>query len=430
MVTALDLFAGPGGWDLACKWLGIEVDGIELDDAACDTRKAANLSTIQADIAEISLRLPVGEGRVPAPRWPLGYNGLIASPPCPSFSVAGNGKGRAQFAEITWAVNLMYAQYAQGAHLIRVPNLAWTDPRTPLVLEPLRFVLEAKLAGAAPYRWLAFEQVPTVLRIWEKLAGVFRTLGYSVWTGQLHSETFGVPQTRKRAVLIASLDHEVSAPRATHSRYYPRNPAKLDPGVLKWVSMFEALHCESGVSMRSNYGTGGDASERQPAPAVTSKINRNMWVSNDRQPHSANRSTDEPAPTITGGHDHQNRVWLRNNNTANAAVRPEDEPSGTLYFGGRLNAVTWETVRPSTTVNGDPRISRPGRHDPEESGSQQRDSVRVTEAEAGVLQSFPRDYPWQGTKTKRFQQIGNAIPPLMARAILKAAIGAEYVETC
>lgn len=47
------------------------------------------------------------------------------------------------------------------------------------------------------------------------------------------------------------------------------------------------------------------------------------------------------------------------------------------------------------------------------------DGIRVTVEEAGVLQSFPHDYPWTGTKTERFQQVGNAVPPLL-QAVLTA----------
>ena len=37
-----------------------------------------------------------------------------------------------------------------------------------------------------------------------------------------------------------------------------------------------------------------------------------------------------------------------------------------------------------------------------------------------ILAIIEPDYPLQGTKTSQFQQVGNAIPPPMAEAILKA----------
>lgn len=80
-MRAVDLFAGPGGWDIAARDLGINVVGIEIDDSACDTREAAGLATIRGDVRAYSAR-----------QFPFG--GLIGSPPCPTLSVAGKGSGR------------------------------------------------------------------------------------------------------------------------------------------------------------------------------------------------------------------------------------------------------------------------------------------------------------------------------------------------
>lgn len=46
---------------------------------------------------------------------------------------------------------------------------------------------------------------------------------------------------------------------------------------------------------------------------------------------------------------------------------------------------------------------------------------RLTEAEAGYLQGFPRDYPWQGSRTARFRQLADVVVPPVAAAVLGTA---------
>jgi DNA (cytosine-5)-methyltransferase 1 len=49
--------------------------------------------------------------------------------------------------------------------------------------------------------------------------------------------------------------------------------------------------------------------------------------------------------------------------------------------------------------------------------------IRITAREAGLLQTFPGDYPWAGNKGQQFSQIGNAVPPLLAGHLLAPHLG-------
>lgn len=48
----VDLFAGPGGVDVAAEKMGVPTAGIEWDADACETRRAAGLGTIQGDVRQ------------------------------------------------------------------------------------------------------------------------------------------------------------------------------------------------------------------------------------------------------------------------------------------------------------------------------------------------------------------------------------------
>jgi len=159
------------------------------------------------------------------------------------------------------------------------------DERTGLVLEPLRWALSA-LDNDQPYEAIILEQVPAVRPVWEAFAAVLRSRGYGVDVDVVRTEQFGVPQTRRRAILVARLGAEVRLPAATH-REYRKGIARAsgDQSQLPWVAMGDALYRSSNFEVVSNYGSGGIPSARgrrtsdQPAFTVTGKISRNRVVS-------------------------------------------------------------------------------------------------------------------------------------------------------
>lgn len=349
---AVDLFAGPGGWDVAATEFGVEPLGIEWDEAACATREAAGHRTLKADVAALD---PLDFGPCDL---------VIGSPPCPTFSRAGNGAGRDDMAHVVACSQ----ELAQGIDRREAHTEACKDARSMLVVEPLRWAL------ALRPRAVTLEQVPDVLPYWKMVGDLLAEVGYSWWAGVLEAERYGVPQTRERAILIARRDGQPAHPPGpTHHRYVKgaeREPmAALFDGLLPWVSMADALGWarDTTVNTRGARKTSGgnEFSAARPSWALTEKI-RSWHYRAGTQPNQAVRALDEPAPTVGAfGHDVAGAGWVNGNG-----------------------------------------------------------HVRVSVQEAALLQTFPADYPWQGSRTKQFQQVSNAIPPTLARAILRTIIAA------
>jgi DNA (cytosine-5)-methyltransferase 1 len=363
-IKALDLFAGTG-WGVACQRLGIKEAGVEIMPEAVATRTANGMETIYNDVWD-GLKLTAEQHREKYGSYGL----LIASPPCQTFSMAGQGSGRDALNEVLEAIELHAYKDADALRAFGNKH----DPRTALVLTPLAYVWRDRS------RLVALEQVPAVLPVWEACAEVMREWGYEVKVEVLNAEQYGVPQTRKRAILVARRGGPVSLPRPTHSRYHSRTPGKVDAGVQKWVSMADALG-ESGFTAEKVMGRG-------------------MVERHGTRP---GRSSDQPAFTIrasAGGMEPGGFVLRRGLN---------NRPVPTITGGG-------------TEAGGAEPIAKFHErytHLPAWEGP----IDRLTPVECATLQSYPTDFGWIGTKTNRFLQVGNAVPPLLAEHILAALIG-------
>jgi DNA (cytosine-5)-methyltransferase 1 len=197
----------------------------------------------------------------------------------------------------------------------------------------------------------------------------------------LNAADYGVPQHRRRVILWAG-PRPVRPPAPTHA-----DPATLaqgglfGPRLLPWVSMGEAL-----------------------------RLNRSRVVAPNRTP--ARDLTDAPAPTI-------------DNHTGVTGDKYEQA----------IRIVDPYLRRPSPTVSavGEVKGSGPGGNP--EKMQRASDALylgtgrrRLTVDECARLQDFPANHPWQGTKTARYRQVGNAVPPTLARVVAEAVIAADRGE--
>jgi DNA (cytosine-5)-methyltransferase 1 len=380
--------------------------GIEWDMAACQTASSAGHTRVRADVRDFCLD---------------GFRELVwlmlFSPPCQAWSKAGKRLGILDQAAIYAHASRVIASgqwepYGQEGPLPAGEGDqagTWHDYRSPLVLEVIRWVLATRPEN------IALEQVPAVLPFWRMLTRWLQSLGYVAWAGVLSAERYGVPQTRGRAILIASRTHPVAPPQATHTAYDPTLPdggrwhgtddSLFGTGLQPWVSMADALG-------------------RGPVPSgvVNTRGNRTTPGGNE---FSMNR----PSWALT----ETTRSWVMGDvKTAKGTVRPAGSPSATIPAAMDNGNWRWAQERPSTTVQGDPRIAAPGHRcmapgccrgkDPEPMFT---NAVRVTVEEAAALQSFPEGYPWAGTRSAQFRQIGDAVPPLLAAHVIAAAVGAD-----
>lgn len=339
----IDLFGGPGGWSEGLlRYLGLIDLGIEWDHAAVATRTAAGHTTVLGDVAALDPRRFIDERAIPGDTiW-----GLIASPPCPLWSAAGKGHGRryglpimaAALAGLVTGRDTRPDARRELADLLE-PDVAaehpdWVDElalplpgvtsrvrteaerlaaEAALVLEPARWAYDLRPA------WIALEQVPACLPVWEALGSYLEVLGYQSACAVLNCADYGIPQTRKRAIFVARLGATAALPAPTHAE---------DPtgDLAPWVTMGEAL------------GWDGDNIDTPARTVCGARVPR--WMHPRPRRRSSRPGRDRPhGSELDGGRPHRVESGRRRCPTLRAPHRPartDPRPQGRLVVARRV----------------------------------------------------------------------------------------------
>lgn len=363
LATGATLFSGFGGVEIGMVAAGITpLWGIEYDPAIAAVARDNGHPVITADILEAN------PADFPA------VDVLHASPPCPNFSQAKTDAGETE------------------EDIALATAVCWFIT----TLQPKVFTLE----NVYGYRKsISFSWIEQVLN-----AG-----GYHVRWWHLNSADYGVPQTRKRLVLVAALDFVPRKPVATHC-----DPSKtagqlpLFSPLRTWVGWYEAV--EDLIPALPDSQFADWQLRRLPEWMHGSLIGTDgtavqsfLVDPNNPSRDSTVRLCGEPMVTINATH------MRRPITTPKAFV--VDSRNGRNYEG--QNLTIRDTSQPIYTIH----TGGPGRHRVLMPTGR---VVQMTPRALARFQSFPDSYQFPDNTVLACKGIGNAMPPLLYQRVIEA----------
>lgn len=339
----IDLFAGVGGLSLGFEKQGFKVLIANEYDKSIAKSYAENhkeTKVIIGDITSLDLNKTFGHyiGKVDV---------VIGGPPCQGFSQKGQRK------TILDNRNFLFKYYIAIVELVN----------------PKYFVME---------------NVPNLFTaengyFLNEIIEMFTRLGYTLEHKILNAADYGVPQNRRRAIIIGKKGKSV-----------PKIPKPTCTTTTIWDAISDLAYYESGEGNEIQKYKNPPSSIYETILREDSKILYN---------HVA---TKHSSTTLK-------RLSMIPPN-AGKEVLPKDQITKSIYSG------TWTRMRKdeiSTTIT--------TRFDTPSSGKFTHPFLNraITVREAARIQSFPDTYRFIGSKSSQMKQVGNAVPPLLAAAIAK-----------
>lgn len=292
---------------------------------------------------------------------------VIGGPPCQAYSVAGRSRtGENNENDPRHFLYRMYVQF-----LVRY--------------QPKAFV---------------FENVPGIYtarngEIFQDVREQLEGAGYIIETYDFNALDFGVPQNRKR-VIIMGWREDIGFQHF-----------EVAEGIRNEHNVIEFLNDLPVLNAGETY-TGFDYHQE----VNTALENANIRSEEDFVTHHIARSHIDRDLQI---YTHAVNLWNEEHRRLKYNDLPEEliTHKNTRSFLDRFKVVAGDIDHSHTVVA---HISKDGHHYIHYDIKQNRS---LTVREAARLQSFPDNYFFEGPRTANFVQIGNAVPPLMAERIAR-----------
>lgn len=391
---AVDLFAGAGGLSLGLEQAGFDVvAAVEKDPIHCAVHSYnfPLAGVICADIRSVSVadvHRAIRSGLSTFGRdeaWNGELDLVAGGPPCQGFSAIGKHDAE--------------------------------DPRNELVFEFHRLVTELRS------KYFMMENVPGMLAGGHKTAMLntliseFELSGYRVVDPPcvLNAASFGVPQDRRRLILMgARSDMELPAypqpavaarainPSRDAARGAPGGLMPLGPSVADAINDLPDADRFEGLVASDSVRLSPETAAHQQATA-SAYARRLAGLSNDETDFSYPRVWDRLLMTSSRRTIHEVTSIERFK-----VAEPGRKEEVTRLYRLALDGVS-NTIRAGTARDHGAYTSARPIHPT---------LARVlTVREAARLHSYPDWFRFHGTKWHGFRQVGNSVPPLLARAV-------------